>query len=77
MTSRRSSRTDRETQAAALLALDKAAQPPPGPCLDDDQLALLLDGRAGKNHQARLTHLAHCPECYRRWQLAAADHRPR
>lgn len=77
MTRRRSPSTDGENQAAALLALAAAGKTPPGPCLDDEQLALLLDGRSGKNRQEWLAHLAYCPECYQRWRLAGAEHRPR
>lgn len=73
MTSRRSPTADKIHQAAALLTLAATAKPPPGPCLDDEQLALLLDDRSGSKPEILLAHLAHCPECYQRWRLAGSE----
>lgn len=71
MTPHRSPTPANTSQATALLALAAATKPPSTPCLDDEQLALLLDGRSGHEQKDLLAHLAHCPNCYQRWLLAS------
>jgi hypothetical protein len=67
----RSPTTSNTSRATALLALATARKPPSTPCLDDEQLALLIDGRSGHEQKKLLAHLAHCPDCYQRWLLAS------
>jgi hypothetical protein len=71
MTPHRSPTTANTSRATALVALAAAQKPPSTPCLDDEQLALLLDGRSGHEQKNLLAHLAHCPDCYQRWLLAS------
>jgi hypothetical protein len=71
MTRHRSPTTSKNSQATALLALAAARRPVPAPCLNDEQLALLIDGRGGHEQKNLLAHLAHCPDCYQRWLLAS------
>ena len=68
----------------ALLALTGEQPEPPGPCLDAEQLACLVEGRlAAENVEACLAHLADCEQCYatwrqldQEWQQRAKDNRP-
>jgi hypothetical protein len=71
MTPHRSPTTSNTSRATALLALAAATKPPSTPCLGDEQLALLLDGRGGHEQKDLLSHLALCPDCYQRWLLAS------
>lgn len=71
MTPHRSPTTANTSRATALLALAATTKPPSTPCLDDEQLALLLDGHSGHEQKDLLAHLAHCPTCYQRWLLAS------
>lgn len=71
MTPHRSPTTANTSRATALLALAAARRPPSTRCLDDEQLALFIDGRSGNEQQNLLDHLAHCPDCYQRWLLAS------
>ncbi len=68
----------------ALLALTGEQPKPPGPCLDAEQLACLVEGRLESEHaEACLVHLADCEQCYatwrqldQEWQQRAKDNRP-
>ena len=39
-----------------------------GPCLSDEELAVMVEGRDGKNRYPKLwEHLGTCPKCYEAW----------
>jgi cell division septation protein DedD len=60
----------RAEKAAALLTLAKLAGEPPGPCPSDEELAAMVDGRTGRDEQARFReHLSRCSKCYDAWLL--------
>lgn len=60
----------RAEKAAALLTLAKLAGEPPGPCPSDEELAAMVDGRAGRDGQAKFReHLSRCTKCYDAWLL--------
>ena len=53
----------------ALLVLTGDQPKPPGPCLDAEQLACLVEGRlAAENIEACQAHLADCEQCYATWR---------
>ena len=52
----------------ALTALAVGTEDEAGPCLAEEDLALLLDGRLAEPERSRLLeHLNACPSCYRLW----------
>lgn len=60
----------RAEKAAALLTLAKLTGEPPGPCLSDEELAAMVDGRTGQDGQAKFReHLSRCTKCYDAWLL--------
>ena len=61
-----------QQELLAQLALQSQSQDK-GPCLDDLQLAQLVDGRLSAQEQERAwRHLAGCPHCYERWLLVSS-----
>lgn len=53
----------------ALLALTGEQSKPPGPCLNAEQLACLVEGRlAADIVETSLVHLADCDQCYATWR---------
>lgn len=60
----------RVDQAAALLTLAKESGAAAGPCLSDEQLAAMIDGRIGDGLQQQFReHLSGCGRCYEVWLL--------
>lgn len=61
---------EKADQAAALLTLAKESGAAAGPCLSDEQLAAMIDGRIGDGLQQQFReHLSGCGRCYEVWLL--------
>lgn len=66
----RTDKKERAEKAAALLTLAKLAGEPPGPCLSDEELAAMVDGKTGQDGQTKFReHLSRCTKCYDAWLL--------
>ncbi len=61
-------------KATALLALAADKAKVSGPCLADEELAALVEGRIGEKKAASLwNHLSSCEQCYGQWLFLKKD----